>query len=373
MKHQPFRRRLRARALTTGLIAVLVMVGVTAFGIASSSASVAAHSSRRASKPPAETIGYVDLNAGGAMQKRWYHFFTAASSTLGWKVIYDNANGVPATGLTDMRNLIQQGVNALVVSCIDSSTVNPALLQAKHAGIPTIALGCQNGPPNNWSATYAENDPALAKFLGAYVVKYLKAHHIRTASVLQDHTILIGRERSESLIAALKKAGIKLVSTPVIPETSIDPSTTQAVNSAISADPNLGAIIPVFDFSVGPTVQALSALHNHKTVVFSYYADQVNLPLMLKPGSPIKGLVDGPVEQVSLVAVDQLLRHFETKAPLNPSAANSLKIPYVIFTPQHHPKYTSGYVTPWNVDSYLAPYVKSWNAKYHLHLKVPSS
>lgn len=362
--------------LRTHFVALVVMAAcLAALGGASAMAAAShrgTHAAAHAAKPPSETIGYVDINSSGAMQKRWYHFFTTATKLLGWKVVLDNANGVPATGLTDVRNLISQGVNAIVVSCIDTSTLHPALVQAKHAGIPTIALGCQNGPPTgDWSATYAESDPALARFLAAYVVKYLKAHHITSATVLQDRTLLIGRLRSDYFISALRKAGIKLVSTPVIPETSIDPSTTTAVDSALSADPHLGAIIPVFDFSVGPTVAALASQHATHVSVFSYYADQVNLPLMIKAGSPIKGLVDGPVEQVSLVAVDQLLRHFVTHAAINPSAADRLKINYTIFTPSHHPKYTASYVTPWNVDSYLAPYVHAWDSAYHYKLSVP--
>src|SRR5205823_5205084 len=136
-------------------------------------------------------------------------------------------------------------------------------------------------------------------------------------------TILVGRLRSDYFINALKKAGIQLVSTPVIPETSIAPSTTQAIKGTLQAHPDTKAFVPVFDFSVGPGVQALKSLGPSAkgVAIYTYYADQVNLPLMLQKDSPIKGVVDGPVEQVSLVAVDQLLRHFNTGEPLDRNAA----------------------------------------------------
>jgi ABC-type sugar transport system substrate-binding protein len=373
----------RRRAWTVALAIAALMIAVAGCGSSSSSSSSSsagastgsssASSGSASAKPPSKTIGYVDIVASGAQQKRWYHFFTTATNLLGWKVILDDANGVPATALTDLRNLVAQHVDAIVVSCVDTSVLHPALVAAKAAGIPTVALGCQNGPPpGDWSATYAENDPALAKFLAAYVIKYLKAKGITQASVLQDRTILVGRLRSDYFINALKAAGIKLISTPVIPETSIVPSTTTAVKSAVAADPNLGAIIPVFDFSAGPTVAALKSLNSTKVAVFSYYADLVNLPLMLQPNSPVKGLVDGPVEQVSLTAVDQLLKHFNTGAALDPNAANTLKVPYVVFTPKNHPAYSASYITPWNVNTYLAPFVTKWNAEYHYNLPVPS-
>lgn len=352
-------------AITAAAITAIAVMGASA--ATSRSASVA-------SAPPKKTIGYVDIVSSGGMQRRWYNFFTAATKLLGWNVIDKSANGVNSVALTDVRNFVASHVDGIVVSCVDTGPLLPGLTAAHQAHIPIIAVGCQNGPPNNaWDATYAENDPQLAQTLGKYVVAQLKAKHITQASVLQDRTILVGRLRSDYFISTLRKAGIQLVTTPVIPETDIVPATDQAVRSTLAAYPKVGAFIPVFDFSVGPAVQTLKQLGKANSVaVYSYYADLVNLPLMLQPGSPIKGLVDGPVEQVATVAVDQLLRHFITGKPLDRNAANKLAVKYVIFTPSHHPGYNAKtYVTPWSSSQYLAPFVKSWNKAYNFNLKIP--
>jgi ABC-type sugar transport system substrate-binding protein len=350
----------------------IVATAFTAIAVMGASAA-SSHPAAKSASPPKETIGYVDIFSSGAMQQRWYNFFTAATKQLGWTVIDKSANGVTPAALAAVRNFVASHVNAIVVSCVDTGPLRPGLEAAHAAHIPVIALGCQNGPPNNaWDATYAESDPQLARTLGAYVVSQLKAKGITEASVLQDRTILVGRLRSDYFISTLRKAGIKLVTTPVIPETSIVPSTDQAVRSTLSAYPNVGAFIPVFDFSVGPAVQTLGQLGKSSSVaIYSYYADLVNLPLMLKPGSPIKGLVDGPVEQVSLVAIDQLLHHFMTGKPVDRNAGTNLHVKYVIFTPANHPPYAKSYVTPWSSSKYLAPYVAKWNKEYGFSLKVP--
>lgn len=350
----------------------IAAASITAIAVMGASAATSRSAGKTAS-PPAKTIGYVDIFSSGAMQQRWYNAFTTAVKPLGWKVIDKSANGVNSVALTAVRNFVASHVDAIVVSCVDTGPLLPGLNAAHQAHIPIIALGCQNGPPNNaWDATYAENDPQLARTLGTYVVAQLKAKNITQASVLQDRTILVGRLRSDYFISTLRKAGIQLVTTPVIPETSIAPSTNSAVRSTLAAYPKVGAFIPVFDFSVGPLVQTLGQLGKTNSVaVYSFYADLVNLPLMLKPGSPIKGLVDGPVEQVSLVAADQLLRHFMTGKPLDRNASNKLPVKYVIFTPKNHPAYTKNYVTPWNMSKYLAPFVKKWNTAYGFNLQAP--
>ncbi|MFA4928662.1 MAG: hypothetical protein WC558_09095, partial [Patulibacter sp.] len=91
-----------------------------------------------------------------------------------------------------------------------------------------------------------------------------------------------------------------------------------------------------------------------------------NLPPLIDPKSPLQALVDGPVEQVSLVAVDQLLSHFEKGTPLDPKAADGLQVEYDIYTKDDHPELTKGYITPYPVDEYLKPYVTKWQQEYGL-------
>lgn len=360
-----------------GLVVVALAVGIAGCGSSSkssSSSSGSSSSSSASAKPPSKTIGYVDILSAGAQQKRWFSYFKAGADVLGWKVIDKSANGVGTAGLQAVQNFVQQGVDAIVVSCIDTPVLRPGLVAARNAKIPVIAVGCQNGPPDNaWDATYAENDKALAEKLSTYVVAQLKKAPVQKASVLQDRTILVGRLRSDFFINALKKANINIVSTPVIPETSIEPSTTQAIKATMQATPDNQAFIPVFDFSSGPSVAALKSLGLDKKVsVYTYYADEVNLPLLLQPGSPLKAVVDGPVEQVSLVTLDQLLRHFVKGTKIDPNAANNLKVDYVIFTKANAPAFHKGYITPFPVGKYLAPFVQRWNTDLGYKLPVPS-
>jgi ABC-type sugar transport system substrate-binding protein len=357
-----------------GLAAALLLGACSSSGSGGGSSSSAGGGSSGAAssgKPPHETIGYVDIAASGGMQKRWYNFLTAAAKPLGWTVKMTDANGVASTALQGVQSYVSQGVNAIIISCVDTGPLVPGLAAAKAANIPVIALGCEVPPPTNlYSATYAENEQSLATSLNNYLNKALKAKTCQQVAVLQDNTILVGRERSTYFINALKGSGFNIVATPVIPETSIVPSTTTAISATLAAQPGTCAFVPAFDFSVGPAVAELQALGKSSTVgVYSYYADDVNLPLLRKPNSALQAVVDGPVEQVSLVAIDQLLAHFMKGAVIDPSAASSLTVPFTVFTKANAPANPAGYITPWSISTYLTPYLQKWNSTYNLKLR----
>jgi ABC-type sugar transport system substrate-binding protein len=353
----------------------VVLVGCvlsTLLVVGGSSISASASGSMATKAPPKETIGYVDIVAGGGQQKRWYQFFTAATKALGWTVHLTDANGVNSVGLKGVQQYVNQRVNAIVVSCIDTGPLLPGLRAAAAAKIPVIAVGCQQSQPTSvWNAIYSEPEQKMANAFSSYLVKTLHNRNCNQVSVLQDQTILVGRLRSQMIIAALRKAGITLVSTPVIPETSIVPSTQAAVTGTLTANPGTCAFIPIFDFSAGPTVAELQTLKNTTAKVYTYYADNVNTPLLRDPATPLAAVVDGPVDQVSLVAVDQLLKHFMTGASLDRNAAARLIVPFTIYTKSNAPAIYPGYLSPWNVNKYLAPFVKQWNAKYNFKLRIP--
>lgn len=355
----------RALAAVAAGIAAALMITACTSGSGGSSGTAA-----KSGKVPHETIGYVDVEASGGMQKRWYNFLTAATKALGWTVKLTDANGVASTALQGVQQYVAQGVSAIVISCVDTGPLVPGLNAAQQANIPVIALGCDVPPPTNlYSAIYAENEHLLASSLNAYLVSELKAKNCKGVAVLEDQTILVGRERSAFFVNALKKSGFNVVATPVIPETSIVPSTRTAISSTLAAHPSTCAFVPIFDFSVGPAVAELQSLGKSSTVgVYSYYADDVNLPLLRQPGSALQAVVDGPVEQVSLVAIDQLLAHFMDGTKIDPNAASTLKVPYTVSAKKNAPADPLGYVTPWSVSEYLNPYIQQWNSKYKLHL-----
>jgi ribose transport system substrate-binding protein len=80
------------------------------------------------------------------------------------KVIVANRNGGPTEQIADLRSLISQGVNAIIVNPSDRDKLNPVIKQAKGKGIAVVAVDQAVSAPEAYVAT---NDQVAYGRLGA--------------------------------------------------------------------------------------------------------------------------------------------------------------------------------------------------------------
>ncbi len=80
------------------------------------------------------------------------------------KVIVANRNGGPTEQIADLRSLISQGVNAIIVNPSDRDKLNPVIEQAKGKGIAVVAVDQAVSAPEAYVAT---NDQVAYGRLGA--------------------------------------------------------------------------------------------------------------------------------------------------------------------------------------------------------------
>lgn len=73
----------------------------------------------------------------------------AAASELGGKIVKLDAGLDVDKQVTDIQQLIGQKVDAMVVFPLDSHAVEPAVEQAKKAGIPVVAIEYNSAEPDN--------------------------------------------------------------------------------------------------------------------------------------------------------------------------------------------------------------------------------
>lgn len=310
-----------------------------------------------------KTIGYVDLIGSGAMQRRFFSYFSAGADALGWEVQLQDAKGDPNRANTEAINLLNRGVDALVVSCADSAPMSPALRLAKTKNIPAVQVGCPMTDENAWDASFPINDAAVGKKLGEYVAGAIGPRS--EVGILGDTTILSGKVRGEGVAEGLKSAEVNIVGDQSVSLTDPVGATRKTLSSYMTANPDLKAAFAVYDFFAPPAGDAVSAAGKTDTVgVYSFFADAVNAPYMKRPDSALRAVADGPVEQVSLVAVDQLLAHFEKGQPFNSNAASDLDISYEIFTADSLPEIGEDFLGPYSVGDYLPAYLTRWQQTY---------
>lgn len=346
-------------------IALAAVLACTTSGLAAcgSSTGTSPNESGSASGIEKKTIGYVDLIASGAMQRRYFDYFSEGAKAVGWEVQLQDAKGDPTRANTAAINLLNQGVDALVVSCADSAPMAPAIRLAKTKKIPAVQVGCAMTDEGAWDASFPIDDAAVGKTLGEHVVKELGAD--AKVGILGDTTILAGKVRGDGLQQGFSSGSVNVVGNQSVSLTDAVGATRKTASSYLTANPDLKGIIAVYDFFAPPAGETVQNANRTADVgVYSFFADAVNVPYMKTPNSALRAVADGPVEQVSLVAVDQLLAHFEEGKAFDSSAAKNLDISYEIFTKDNLPEGGDDYLTPYPVEKYLSEYKSQWDQKY---------
>lgn len=70
----------------------------------------------------------------------FYEGIEREAEALGVNIIYQNADGDPAKQLDQVEQLIARGVDAIILSPIDTNGIIPAVKKANEAGIPLVAF-----------------------------------------------------------------------------------------------------------------------------------------------------------------------------------------------------------------------------------------
>jgi ribose transport system substrate-binding protein len=87
------------------------------------------------------------------------------------KVIVANRNGGPTEQIADLRSLISQGVNAIVVNPSDREKLNPVIKQAKDKGIVVVSVDQAVSAPEAYVAT--NDQVAYGRLGGEWLAKAL--------------------------------------------------------------------------------------------------------------------------------------------------------------------------------------------------------
>jgi ABC-type sugar transport system substrate-binding protein len=364
-------RTVKGRSLVTLLSVAALGAGLTACGSsnnsstsASSSASTSASSSstttaKKGVKP--RTIGYVDIFPSAGIQVRWHDMFKQATDALGWTVTFTDAKGIPATANQQATALLNGGkIDALVAAGVDTAAMRSSINLAHSKKIPILFLGTPVSDPSAWDGTYVEDEAAMGRALADYV-KSQAGSAPQQQAIVYNTELIAGTLRASSYEGELKGTNIKVVAKRPVENANSVAGTRQIVSSFLSQYPKLNGIMLVFTNFAPSAVSALQSSGHNNVSLYSWYADRDNAPNLRKGSTPLKALVDGPVDQLALVIADQLVNHFEKGAPFKSAAP---KFKYQVFTKDNVPPDKPGYVSPYPTDQFLQQYTTKWKSEF---------
>lgn len=317
-----------------------------------------------------KTIGYVTI-LNDPVQQRFFRVFEGAADAVGWNTKFADAGGDTGEAVRIVDNYLRQGVDGIVAACVETPIIRKALDDAADDGVPTIAVACPVSPPEDaWSAVYAEDEAGLATALAEHVAEELQASDEEgSVGILYDETFLSGKIRRDIFVETLNEVGVEIAAEQTVGLDDPTGNARRAAQGMLSANPDMNAMIAIYDWMAPPAISAIETAGKEDDVsVYSFYADHVNLPLLLEPDGPMQAVVDGPVENVSALAVDQLLENF-SGGEIDPNAADELEYEFTVYT-----KDTAGeldfdpdtYLGPVDLQSVLDPWLEQWREEYAL-------
>jgi ribose transport system substrate-binding protein len=344
------------------LLAVLV-AAVVAAGCGSSSSSSSSETTSEAAatanpKVANKTIGFVDILGASAVEKRFYDAFTYAAQQAGWNVQFVDGEGKPSKILGATQNFVNSGVDAIVFNSVPAEYVKPAVKQAKAKGIPTINL-VTPATPGTFEGDYDENEAVVTKPLA----EKLKEDFPEGGKIglLESQQISASRERVAALKQDLEGSSVEVVADGEVPFGSSASAAGKVTTDMLNANPEIEAVVGIFDQYSPAALAALKTSQASEVKFYSYYADSVNVPLMKRPGSPFVAVADSDIAKVGFYAVDQLLNHFATGAPV--AGASKIQITPLIVTKENLPTGEPD-EGPVPFKQLGEPYVAKWSAKY---------
>ena len=219
-------------------------------------------------------------------------------------MIITDANADPPKQLSDMENLVVQGVDAIIVVPIDEKAILPAIRKANQANIPVVAITRIPGA-QVISTIGANGDYANGKASGELLVK-ASGGSGKVAIVGIPFSLWRIEERERGFMDAIAGTGLEVV----VRQSALDQARVQDIVSGILiAHPDLTAIWCTFSNQVVGAADALRSARRKDIVLTGIDADKAIIE-RIKAGWVTGTAAQFPAEQGRLAA-QAFINHFQ--------------------------------------------------------------
>jgi ribose transport system substrate-binding protein len=274
---------------------------------------------------------------------------------------FQNSGGASAW-IPGMQQAISQHYDAIVLICgIDPNLIRPQVQAATAAGIAVIDSGLGDtevdGSKSSPLVTAQTNIPNSPDIRAAIDVAILN-HQGKPFNVLEitSNEVPSGVVMSNALHAEFAKycpaCRIKSVNIAV-PDWAT--KVQSAVGSAILADPNIKAVVPIFDGEVPPAAAAIRAAGKTDVKLYGDYGGTPEYILQMGNGLPMASDI-GPTHLWRAYAtMDQTLRVLSGAGPVPPDKDSDPSRLWTMANYQHAGDVNGGFGT-----GFAAGYEKLW-------------
>jgi ribose transport system substrate-binding protein len=285
----------------------LVVTSATALGILAGFSPTSFGAGKPSKKPIKIGVSFQELsNPYFVVMKE---AIDEAAATIGAQVIYADARHDVTKQVSDIEDLVQKGINILLINPTDSVGVESAVVSANKAGVVVVAVDAQaNGPIDSFVGSKNYDAGRLA---GEYLGKYLDGKG--KVAILDGIPVVPILERVRGFKDAIAKfPGITVVgSQNGKQERDVALSVTENI---IQSTPDLAGLFSVND---GGAMGALSAIESSKKNIALVSVDGLGeaVDAILK-GGPFKATsAQFPRDQVRIALGIALAKYWGANVP----------------------------------------------------------
>ena len=278
-----------------------------------------------------------------------------AAQALGWEVVRVDPGGDPAKMASGMTSLVNQGVDAIVLTTMEPATIASGLRAAEQKGIPVID-----------THTLAQSAP---EFDGEYFLPPDTEFQVLFDRMKEDvpdgsqigvinlPQFLNAKLAGDSIKKAAPDAGWEIVASHDADLANLVPDVQRAVGDMLRANPEIDAIFGCCDFVPAGAVPAIR--QSGKDIkVYALHGIPSVIP-QVESGIAVVEVAD--YQKGGIVAIDVLAKHFASGDAIPKELPSEFDWEMTIVDESN---VGDGY--PYPTETVLAPFLERWKEMYDI-------
>ncbi|TIL70418.1 MAG: sugar ABC transporter substrate-binding protein [Mesorhizobium sp.] len=188
----------------------------------------------------ADTFALVNINQQALFFNQINEGAQKAADAAGAKLVIFNANNVPSAQNDAIENYITQKVDGIILVAIDVNGVKPAIIAAKAAGIPVIAIDAQIPDGDNVAFIGVDNAKA-GEDIGKFYADYVKSEMGGTAKIgiVGALNSFIQNQRLDGFRKAVTDSGLAITFLDTVDGQNVQETAMSASENLMTANPDM--------------------------------------------------------------------------------------------------------------------------------------
>lgn len=235
---------------------------------AASSADTAAADDAAAGDTGDYKIGMVTY----MMAQEWYQNIVSGAQekadSMGIELTVADANNDASTQVELVENMITQGVDAIIISPVDTRALSTVVKQAQDSGIKVV---CESNMIEGADTRVGIPDRECGRTSGKWFAEYVEANNIDPKILLLGYESLENcKNRTEGFKEALEESGIDYeILTEV--DGGFREESMNATIDALTANPDINAVFGINDDSTLGAISAIRQVNSSNDFVTMLY------------------------------------------------------------------------------------------------------